>query len=124
MDFPTFVQNVIALFATLAGVTALIIFAVNALKKIGWVKDGSADVWQKGLTLLAFVLLLVQQAYFPQFDVLKLDSIAAALAQLGTLVLPMLVTVAFPVMNQFARYVHKHVAGLPVFGYSFSRAHR
>jgi len=121
MDFVEFLKACAALFATLVGIASLIVLLVNVGKAFKLVKDGTADIWFKSLNLLAFVLLVVQQLFFPQFDLLKLDKIAGLLAQLGQYVLPMVLTVLFPVANQFGGYLYSQVRGVPFFGMSHSR---
>ena len=96
-------------------------FVVNFGKAVKLVKDGTADIWFKTLNLAAFVLLVVQQLFFPQFDILQLDKIAGLLADLGKYVLPMVLTVLFPVANQYGGYLHSQVRGVPIFGASHSR---
>lgn len=121
MDFVEFLKACAALFATLAGVASFVVFLVNFLKAVRLVKDGTADIWFKTLNFVAFVLLVAQQLFFPQFDVMQLDKIAGLLAELGKYVLPMVLTVLFPVASQFGGYLHSQVRGVPIFGSSYSR---
>ncbi|MBI5297952.1 MAG: hypothetical protein HY869_20950 [Chloroflexi bacterium] len=121
LSFVEFLKAVAALLATLGGVAALIVMLVNAGKSVGWVKDSTADVWFKSLYFLAFVALVVQQTFFPQFDVLKLDQVAGLLAQLGGYVLPTALAVLFPVLARFGAYFHNGLRGVPIFGASHSR---
>jgi hypothetical protein len=121
LSFVEFLKAVGALLATLGGVAALIVMLVNAGKAMGWVKDSTAEVWFKSLYFLAFVALVVQQIFFPHFDVLKLDRIAGLLAQLGGYVLPTVLTLLFPVAARFGKYFHNGLRGVPIFGASFSR---
>ena len=121
MDFVEFLKACAALFATLAGVASFVVFLVNFLKAVRLVKDGTADIWFKTLNFAAFVLLVAQQLFFPQFDILQLDKIAGLLADLGKYVLPMVLTVLFPVATQYGGYLHNQVRGVPIFGASHSR---
>ncbi len=121
MDFVEFLKACAALFATLVGIASLIVFVVNFLKAVKVVKDGTADIWFKSLNFVAFVLLVAQQLFFPQFDVMQLDKIAGLLVQLGDYVLPMVLTVLFPVASQYGGYLHSQVRGVPLFGTSLSR---
>ena len=121
MEFVEFVKACAALFATLAGVASFVVFLVNFLKAVKLVKDGTADIWFKTLNFAAFVLLVAQQLFFPQFDILQLDKIAGLLAELGKYVLPMVLTVLFPVASQYGGYLHRQVRGVPIFGSSYSR---
>ena len=121
MDFVEFLKVCAALFATLGGIASLVVFVVNFLKAVKVVKDGTADIWFKTLNFAAFVLLVIQQLYFPQIDILQLDKIAGLLAELGKYILPMILTILFPVANQFGGYLHNQVRGVPIFGTSHSR---
>ena len=121
MDFVEFLKACAALFATLAGVASFVVFLVNFLKAVRLVKYGTADIWFKTLNFSAFVLLVAQQLFFPQFDILQLDKIAGLLADLGKYVLPMVLTVLFPVATQYGGYLHNQVRGVPIFGASHSR---
>lgn len=105
-------NSLLAQLAALGGVAAFITFLVNALKQFGVVKDGDALNWVTGLNLVALVGLFV--AHIVGFNVTGLDTILATLAQIGTMLLALLLQVGV------SRVAHTLVKGTWVIGKSFS----
>lgn len=115
-----FLNELVALFATLAGFGAFIALVVNILKKFGIVNDGNADLWAKGLNLAGLVVVGVLFLAVP--DALPVvDKILGLLAELGGVVLPLLALVlGWPVMNRVSKFTHDNVRGVPLLGKSNS----
>jgi hypothetical protein len=115
MAILTFLTNLVAVFASLGGISALIAALVNAGKTVGIVKDGDAGKWSMALNALAFVgvavLGLFAKVSPDQFD-------AAARTLVGALV-PL-----FGLLFQLiaSAKVHNDLAsaGIPVIGKSYS----
>lgn len=119
-DFGAFLQSCTALFATLVGINQFIMFLVNFLKMVKVVPDGGGESAYKLLNGLAFALLLAQQLFLPAFDVLQIDKIAGLLAQLGSIVVPALIAIAFPAVMWLGEKAYQAWRGFPVLGYSYS----
>lgn len=104
-----------ATFATLTGVAMFIPAIVNALKKIGLVKDGTSDIWTMSLNMLAFLALGVAQItgysdLVPVFD-----------EQAGMLANVINVVIGYVYQLFASRVTYQQVlAGLPLIGKSFS----
>ncbi len=112
---PNPLDGLFATFATLTGVAMFVPALVSALKKIGLVKDGTADIWTMVLNILAFVALAVAQLtgysdLVPVFD-----------AQAGMLANVINVVIGYIYQLFASRMTYQHVlAGLPLIGKSFS----
>jgi hypothetical protein len=105
--------DLVAQFLSLVGIGAFITVAINAGKTIGLVKDGTAPVWSTGLNLLGLVILFgLHVIGYTDFG--TIDQGAATLAQLGTLVLALLVQMGA------GRWAYGLVKGVPVIGYSYT----
>lgn len=83
----SFLPTLLAQLATLAGSGALVSLIVNILKVFGVVKDGTAANWVTFFNLLLLIALFVLKVFRPDIDVLKLDGVAATIAQIGVLLL-------------------------------------
>lgn len=67
VEFPDVTQ----LFAALVGIPGFALLAsaiINALKKLGWVKDGQSGAWLTGFNLLGVVLLFIAGVFNIQYD--------------------------------------------------------
>lgn len=109
------IQALVTQLAALGGVAALIAFLVNALKKFGVVKDGDAKAWVAGFNLAALVGLFLLNTFAPSTDIVKVDSLAGLLSQLGVYVL------AFVVQLGVTGKTNDMVVGTPVIGFSYSQ---
>lgn len=74
-------ENLIAQFATLAGVAALVAALVNVAKTFG-MPDGYAPNVAAGLSLAGFAALVTLKIFAPEVDVPGLDAQAADTAKL------------------------------------------
>ena len=108
------IANLLAQFLALAGVGALVAFVVNALKQFGVVKDGDAQNWATLFNLAGLVALFLLKVFVPSADIGKLDGIAAALAQIGVLVLGLVVQMGG------SKLAHASARGVWLIGKSYS----
>jgi len=116
-----FLNELVALFATLAGFAAFIALVVNILKKFGIVSDDSAGLWAKVLNLVGLVVVGVLYLVVPD-AIPAVDKILGLLAELGGVLLPILALVlGWPVMNRVSKFAHDNVRGVPLLGYSNSK---
>lgn len=107
-------DQLFALFVSLAGTGSLIAAIVNALKTFGVVADGQAPQWSLGLNLIGLVVLFAIGLFAPTADIQGLDGIAAQVAQILSLVLGLVVQLGG------AKWAHGLLKGTPVVGKSFS----
>ena len=119
-DFNAFLLEAGALFATLVGLNQFIMMAINILKSFHIVPDAMGGLLYKVFNGLAFFALIVQQLFFPLFDVLQIDKIAGLLAQIGALVIPGLILVFFPAVKWLGGKAYEAWKGTPFIGYSYS----
>lgn len=110
------IEQLVTLLLSLGGVGTLVAAIVNALKTSGVVKDGQAPTFVLGFNLLGLVILFLVGLFAPATDLTQLDSTAAQVAQLLTIVVGLLV--------QFggSKLAHGTFKGVPVIGKSFSAA--
>ena len=110
------IEQLVTLLLSLGGVGTLVAAIVNALKSAGVVKDGQAQTFVLGFNLLGLVVLFVLGIFAPSTDLSQLDSTAAQVAQLLTIVVGLVV--------QFggSKLAHGAFKGIPVIGKSFSVA--
>ena len=113
-----FLNELLTLFVGLAGFAAFIAFAVNILKRVGIVQDGTADVWVKWLNLAGLVIVGVLYMLVPG-TIPLVDQVLGLLAQLGGVLLPLLaLALGWPVANGISSKVHSGVRDFRLFGYS------
>ncbi len=108
-------NDLIAQFATLAGVAAFVAMLVNACKSFG-LPDGYAPKVSAALSLAAFVALVGLKIFRPEIDVTSLDKAAADLATLGIYILGFLVQIGLPA--KFHEYLS--AARVPFIGKSYT----
>lgn len=108
-------EQLIAQFVQLAGVAALIAALVNVAKVFG-LPDGYAQNVSAGLSLLAFVAMVVTHLFAPSVDFALLDEKAADFAVGMLYVLGFLVQLGLPA--KFHEFLAS--ARVPVFGKSYS----
>lgn len=111
-------EQLIATFASLGGVAALIAVLINIGKTIGWVKDGQAPTWSAGANLIGLIALFVLQATGHTDLVPGLDTQASELAAV--------LTAVFGYVWQLIVSINAHRAlkGAAVIGKSFSLEHQ
>jgi len=110
------VEQLVMLLGSLGGFSTLIAFIVNLLKSTGVIKDGSAGNVSTGLDLLALVILYLTGIYAPGANLGVFSQIAASIAQLGILVLPL-----FGIGMATTSFLgHKAIRGFPILGKSYS----
>lgn len=107
---------IVASFATLAGVSALIGVAVALFRVIGWVStDEQVSKITAGLNLAAFVILVGIGVFRPDLSLDFLDSVAARVATIALFVLGLLTQILTPAPVFRALYVAR-VPGLWAIG--------
>jgi membrane protease YdiL (CAAX protease family) len=112
----------VTFFLSLAGFAAFIAFVVNIAKRFGWVDDGQADMLAKYLNLFGLVVVGILQIVVPG-AIAPVDTILGLLAQLGGVLFPILALLfGWPVANAVSSFTHNRVRGVPLIGYSYSRA--
>lgn len=105
-----------AQFGALAGVAALIAAGINLGKAGGVVKDGTADRWKAGLSLLGFVVIAALGIFKPDLTAVLLDEQAAKLATVLVFI------TGFLFQTGLVPVAHKAFSGFPLIGTSFSRS--
>jgi len=116
-----FLNELLALFVSLAGFAAFIAFIVNILKRFGVVKDDTASMWVKVINLVGLVIVGVLYLFLPG-TIQVVDQVLGLLAQLGGVLLPLLALAAgWPLANAISGKVHDNVRGVPLLGYSNSK---
>ena len=114
----TFLNELVTLFLGLAGFAAFIAFAVNVMKRFGWVTDGTADLWVKYLNLGGLVVVGVLYFVAPN-AIPVVDQILGLLAQLGGVLLPILaLLLGWPVANAISSKAHNSVRGVWLIGHT------
>ena len=113
-----FLEQLIALFVSLAGFAAFITFVVNLMKSRGWIKDGLADKWVKYLNLAGLVIVGIMYFAYPG-AITIVDQVLGSLAQLGGILLPAVALgLGWPLANGISGKVHNGVRGFPLLGTS------
>ena len=105
-----------AQFGALAGVAALIAAGINLGKAGGVVKDGTAERWKAGLSLLGFVVIAALGIFKPDLTAVILDEQAAKLATVLVFI------TGFLFQTGLVPVAHKAFSGFPLIGTSFSRS--
>jgi hypothetical protein len=115
MDFNTWIQPLLAVFVTLAGVSALVAVLINIGKAFGIVKDGTAGNWSLVLNGIFFVVM-VALGLFAKVTPQQFDQVAQQVATILIAVLGLVTQ--FGLTNKF----HDVVSGahIPLLGYSHS----
>ena len=108
-------ENLLAQYAGLVGVAALIALMINVLKTFEIVTDGTAQNWSAGLNLVFLTGLLVLQIWAPQVDVAELDAKIAGLVQVGVVVL------GYVLQLLGSKVTHQIVKGTALIGTSNSK---
>jgi len=110
-------MQLITMFASLAGVAALVAVLVQLGKFIGLIKDDTAHKWAAGLNLVAFIVFAVFGIFNPNIVYEVLDGYAAQIAAVALFVLGFLtqMTTSKPFYTYFKN------ARVPYLGYSNPR---
>lgn len=110
------ILKIVAGFATLAGVSALVAVLVQIMKLMGIAKDDTAAKWAAGFNLFAFIVLVAFGVFQPQIALEVLDGYAAQIAVIALFVLGFVtqMTVSKPTYNAF------RAASVPLLGKSNS----
>jgi len=109
-------ETLLSLFASLGGVAALVTALVNALKRIGVVKDGQSANASLLLNAAGFLAVILLKVFAPTFDFTSADATAGSLAQILVLVLGLVGQLIV------SKGLHAGLRGLPVIGKSFSKS--
>jgi hypothetical protein len=96
----------------LAGFAGLIALLINIGKRVGFVKDGTAQTWSAGLNLIGLALLLLTQVYKPDLAIRDLDTQVGEFVKVGTVVL------GYVIQLLASKGTHVAVRGVPVIGTS------
>lgn len=105
-------ENLFAAFVLLSGVGTLIAALINAGKRVGVVKDGTAPTWSLGLNAIAFIGFVALNIFAPQIDVAGLDANAQAIADVIVAVL------GFVSQIGASKVANVALRGAPVVGFS------
>lgn len=87
---------IVAQFATLVGISALITALVNLGFRFGWISDETASQATAVLNLVAFVILAVVGIFRPDLSLSFLDETAARIAAIALFVLGLLTQMVTP----------------------------
>jgi hypothetical protein len=109
-------SEVLVIFATLLGFSALVSFLVNTGKFFGIVKDGDADKWVAGLNLIGVLALYAVKLFIPDFDPVPIDAAMQEIAAVGVFIF------GYLSMIFGSRVTYGLTKGLPIVGKSFSAA--
>lgn len=86
-------ENILAILATLVGWPALVALAIDILKYVGIVDDGTAGKWNLGFNLLAFVIVGIVTGFFPDFNVGGADAILLEYVKLAAYLFALVVQI-------------------------------
>jgi hypothetical protein len=115
-----FLNNLLALFAGLAGFAAFITLLVNVGKRLKWIPDGAAPMVVKWLNLGGLVVVGILSLVAPNM-IPFVDSALGTLAEIGGLLLQLLTFVfAWPLANRISGFTYGGVRKFPLVGYSHS----
>ena len=104
-------EDILRLFAGLAGLGGLISVLVNLLKAIGLVKDGTSEQWVQGFNLIAFIAVAVVYFMKVQVDWAQIDGWLEVLATF----------IGFVVQLFGSKVTYAVTRGAPVIGFSYSK---
>lgn len=104
-------EDILRLFAGLAGLGGLISVLVNLLKAIGLVKDGTSEQWVQGFNLVAFIAVAVVYFMKVQVDWAQIDGWLEVLATF----------LGFVVQLFGSKVTYAVTRGAPVIGFSYSK---
>ena len=104
-------ENVLKIVGGLAGLGGFISVVVNLLKKVGVVKDGTADRWFEAINLGAFVVVAGVYVWQVDVDWTQIDAWLQALASLLGLVVQII----------GGRATYDVLRGVPFAGFSFTK---
>lgn len=104
-------EDILRLFAGLAGLGGLISVLVNLLKAIGLVKDGTSEQWVQGFNLVAFIAVAVVYFMKVQVDWAQIDGWLGVLATF----------IGFVVQLFGSKVTYAVTRGAPVIGFSYSK---
>jgi len=102
-------EEILAIIAGLTGLGTLVSVLINIGKTFGIVKDGTSDIWYKGLSILVFIVIAVFYWLETPVEWMQVDSwLKAAATILGLLL---------QVLGGKAGYTI--LRGAPIIGYSY-----
>ncbi len=105
-------ENILSIFLSLAGLGGLITMIVNVGKQVNLIKDGDAELWFGGLSVISFIAVAI--TYFTQqpVDWTQIDAWLEALASLIGLIIQM----------ASGKIAYQVLRGTPIIGYSHDLA--
>jgi hypothetical protein len=103
-------------FVSLVGVPALIAAIVNIGKYFGLIKDSMSQNWSAGLSLFAFIAVVVFRILRPDIMLDVLDGYAGQIAQIIVYLMSFIVMMLMPAIV----HAKLKVANVPLLGKSFS----
>lgn len=106
MGYEEIIQTVVGL----AGLGSLISILVNLGKLVGIVKDGTSDMWFKGLNLLAFIAVAIVYWVNVPVDFGQVDEVLKVLASVLGLVVQLF----------GGKVAYNTIKGTPFVGFSYS----
>ncbi len=107
-------DSLLAQYASLVGVAALIALLINVLKWFGVVTDGTAQTWSAGLNLLFLIGLFAVNLFAPEVDIAGLDARLAQLVEFAAVVWGYLLQLFG------SKLAHELMKGVPIIGKSYS----
>lgn len=108
-------DNLIVLYASLAGIGALIALIINILKYAKVVQDDTAQTWSAALNLVALVAIVVVSVAYPSTDLIAID------AQIGKGVEAAMLIFGYVVQLISSAQTHNVLRNVPVIGTSYSQ---
>ena len=109
------INQIVSLWASMLGVGALISVGIQIAKYFNLIADGNAQKVIGGVNLVGVIVVCVIVIFFPDFDLLKADSVAGQLANLLTLVFGYIVSLFG------SKFTYDQLRGLPFLGKSFTK---
>jgi hypothetical protein len=103
-------------FVSLVGVPALIAALINVLKFIGLVKDDTSPNWSAGLSLVAFIAVILTRVLRPDIMLDVLDGYAGQIAQIIVYLMSFVVIMLSPAIY----HAKLKAAMVPLLGKSYS----
>jgi hypothetical protein len=102
----------VVLLSSMVGFGSLVSILVSVGKKIGFIKDGTAQWWVLGFNILGLALVISRQIFFPFVDLGELDKGFGLVAQLVNIALVLVATFGGSKLG------YSILRGMPLIGFS------
>jgi hypothetical protein len=81
---------IVSIIAGLVGLPLLWSVAIDILKLVGVVNDGTAAQWNAGFGIVELILVAVAVNFFPALNIAKIDSLLGEIAQFAAMIVALI----------------------------------